>query len=71
MKNREVFGVGEMIKMYFNCIVNFLLEKKIGINIIDNFMEFIYEIVWKNKVGNVFKIFYIFFIYKKKIYFKF
>lgn len=45
MKNREVFGVGEMIKMYFNCIVNFLLEKKIGINIIDNFMEFIYEIV--------------------------
>lgn len=43
MKNREAFGVGEMIKMHSNCIVNSLLEKKIGINIIDNSMEFIYE----------------------------
>lgn len=43
MKNREVLGVGEMIKMHSNCIVNSLLAKKIGINIIDNSMEFIYE----------------------------
>lgn len=66
MKNREALGVGEMIKMHSNCIVNSLLEKKIGINIVDNSMEFIYETAWKNKVGNVFKTFYTFFIYKKK-----
>lgn len=28
MKNREVFGVGEMIKMYFNCIVKFFVGEK-------------------------------------------
>lgn len=66
MKKREALGVSEMIMMQSCCIVKFYIGEENRVNIADNSMEFIYETAWKNKVGNVFKTFYTFFIYKKK-----